>query len=178
MTRVIVSGKNKVKNTNNKKTVLKTKFPVFYREVSLDNNGMLVKFTTETTPDGPRVSDITFICPEDHPTGVTTAVVRSITARILGRVPLEDAISEINNFISSLPSCEWKKNARNSLSLEQYKILAAIYKESLRLGIPPTKTVNDWVGCSRPTASRLIKEAKDLGLLGPSPRRGYPYKSE
>jgi hypothetical protein len=49
-----------------------------------------------------------------------------------------------------------------------------LYERALREGAPPTKTIQEWMGCSKPTASRAVKQARDAGFLGQPSKKGLP----
>jgi hypothetical protein len=146
-------------------------------QVSLDNDGAKMDFVVKNTPNGSRVVELKIICPSRHPTGVTTAMLRGITAGDLARTPTPSQQDELQRYVSALPTSKWVEGSRNSLSTEELKLLAVIYVEVLRLGGAPTKTIQDWLGCSRPTASRAIKQARDLGFLESPSRKGLPARS-
>ncbi len=134
-------------------------------------------FVLTDTPDGPRVFDFKITCPPTHPTGVTTAMLRAISAGDLLRTPMRSGKTQLERYVASLPPSRWNANQRGSLGKDQLKTLADIYQFALKLGLPPTKAIEEWLGSSRPTASRAIKQAREFGLLGEPGRPGLPAKS-
>lgn len=147
------------------------------RNLPLDADGAVLDIVVNDTPDGPFVLELTIVCPPGHPTGVTTAMLRGITATDLARVPVRSRQSQLDTYLASLPPTKWQAGSRNSLGADQLKILATIYERALKAGAGPTKTIQEWLGCSRPTASRAIKQARDLGLLDAPARKGLPAKA-
>jgi hypothetical protein len=147
------------------------------RNLPLDLDGAKLDFVLTDTPNGPRVFELKITCPTNHPTGVTTAMLRAISATDLDRAPTKNRRTQLERYLASVPSAKWVPNQRGSLDDQQLKLLADIYQHALKLGVPPTKTIEEWLGCSRPTASRAIKQARDLGMLDAPSRRGLPAKS-
>jgi len=126
------------------------------------------------TPNGPIVMELKIICPTHHPTGVTTAMLRSITASDLQRRQSKTDLDQLALYIGQLIPPKWTKGSRNTLSGKDLSQLASLYESALQAGAPPTKTIQEWLGSSRPTASRAIKQARDLGLLGQPSKKGLP----
>jgi CRP-like cAMP-binding protein len=126
------------------------------------------------TPNGSIVVELKIICPPGHPTGVTTAMLRSITASDLQRQQSETDLDQLALYIGELRPPQWAKGSRNSLSAKDLTQLASLYEYALQVGAHPTKTIQEWLGSSRPTASRAIKQARDLGLLGQPSKKGLP----
>jgi Mn-dependent DtxR family transcriptional regulator len=60
------------------------------------------------------------------------------------------------------------------LSDADIRTLATLYERALRDGAPPTKTIQEWMGCSKPTASSAVKEARDQGFLGQPSMKELP----
>jgi hypothetical protein len=143
----------------------------------LDEDGAQMKLVVRSTPNGPRVTELKITCPSKHPTGITTAMLRSINASALSRTPPPKFQTQLENFLSSMPPVKWVPGSRNNLSVEQLKTIASIYGFALKAGVGPTKVVEEWLGCSKPTASRAIKKARDLGFLADPARKGLPAKS-
>lgn len=57
---------------------------------------------------------------------------------------------------------------RKPIPAQELERVAAIYREALSAGLPPTKTVHERMGISRSHAGRLVMRARDYGLLGPA----------
>ena len=147
------------------------------RNLPLDDDGAALSLVVHTTANGPQVTELKITCPSGHPTGVTTAMLRGITASDLARAPSASRQDQLEAYLASLPPAKWQPGSRNNLAKDQLKILAEIYSQALSAGAGPTKTIQEWLGCSRPTASRAVKLARDLGLLDPPARKGLPAKS-
>ena len=147
------------------------------RNLPLDDDGATLDLIVKDTPNGPFVAEFKITCPPGHPTGVTTAMLRGITAPDLSRTQDPSRRTQLEIYLSNIPPAKWKTGTRNTLSGDQLKLLAKIYEEALKAGAAPTKTVQEWLGCSRPTASRAIKQARDLGLLASPARKGLPATS-
>jgi hypothetical protein len=140
----------------------------------IDEHGATLEVVTTRTPQGNICLELKIVCPKDHPTGVTTALLRNLTASDLQRKGRPTQHVAIDNFLSTLNSPKWSKGSRNTLSDKDLCTLAALYERSLREGAPPTKTIQEWMGCSKPTASRAVKQARDAGFLGKPTKKGLP----
>jgi hypothetical protein len=140
----------------------------------LDEFGATFQVVTTPTAQGNICLELKVVCPQDHPTGITTALIRSITATDLQRKGRPTQHVAIDEYLSTLTSPKWSKGSRNSLNDNDLRTLATLYEFALREGAPPTKTIQEWMGCSKPTASRAVKQARDAGLLGDPSKKGLP----
>jgi len=140
----------------------------------IDEHGATLEVVTARTTRGNICLELKIVCPKDHPTGITTALLRNLTASDLQRKGRPTQHVAIDNFLSTLNSPKWSKGSRNTLSDKDLRTLAALYERSLREGAPPTKTIQEWMGCSKPTASRAVKQARDAGFLGQPSKKGLP----
>lgn len=140
----------------------------------LDKHGATLDIVIEDTPTGVMCIELKIVCPPDHPTGVTTALIRRINAVDLHRTTRTTQHVHLDAFKATLQPPQWVKGTRNNLSKNDLKTLAVLYERALRDGAPPTKTIQEWMGCSKPTASRAVKQARDLGLLGDPRKKGLP----
>ena len=71
-------------------------------------------------------------------------------------------------------SLSWQPGSRTILGNEELKLVANVYINALQAGDAPTKAVQEWAISSRPTASRWIKQARTLGLIGTPTKPGLP----
>jgi len=139
----------------------------------LDDHGARVHVISRQTPNGTIAIEVKVTCSSTHPTGITTAMLRDITAfdlRWTAGVKPTDADFYIAQHVPQ--SSVWTKGSRQLLDKEQLKLVAQIYATALRDGMAPTKVIQTWAGSSRPTASRWIYEARQLGLIGKPVKRG------
>jgi hypothetical protein len=140
----------------------------------LDEHGATFDVVTTHTTQGSICLQLKINCPPDHPTGITTALIRNITATDLQRKGRPTQHVAIESFVSTLNPPKWSKGSRNTLGDRDLRILAELYERALRDGAPPTKTIQEWMGCSKPTASRAVKQARDAGFLGQPSKKGLP----
>lgn len=140
----------------------------------LDKFGAFLAIRRHTTASGPRTHELTITCPMDHPTGVTTTMIQSITARLLKgdsgpQVTLEE-------FVAGLPRTKWSRGRKNPMTDALIADVASTYLKALEAQQPALKAVTAWLGSSTPTASSLIKEARRRRLIKEVPRPGRPSK--
>jgi hypothetical protein len=140
----------------------------------LDDHGATFDVVTTHTTQGSICLELKINCPPDHPTGITTALIRNITASDLQRTGRPTQHVAVDSFLSTLSSPKWSKGSRNTLSDADLRTLAMLYERALRDGAPPTKTIQEWMGCSKPTASRAVRQARDAGFLGKPSKKGLP----
>jgi len=139
----------------------------------LDEHGAMVHVTTSQTPNGRIAIEVKVTCTSTHPTGITTAMLRDITASDLrGTAGVKPTDADIYVAQHVPQSSVWSKGSRQLLDKGQLKLVAQIYATALRDGMAPTKVIQTWAGSSRPTASRWIHEARQLGLIGKPVKRG------
>ena len=127
------------------------------------------------TVDGPNGSitiELKIVCSAQHPTGITTSMLRSITSRDL-RTPKEPKRKSGHDQASSKP-LSWQPGSRTILNNDELRLVANVYISALQSGDAPTKAVQEWATTSRPTASRWIKQARTLGLIGTPTKPGLP----
>jgi len=140
----------------------------------LDKFGAELAIRRQKTATGPRAFEIFISCPLDHPTGITTTMIQSITAQLLKgdtgpQVSLED-------FVAGLPQTKWSPGRKNPMTDALLAEVASTYMKALEAQQPALKTVAAWLGSSTPTASNLIKEARRRRLIKEVPRPGRPSK--
>lgn len=56
------------------------------------------------------------------------------------------------------------------LTDDHLRAVVAMYKQALKEGDPPTRTIADEMHVARPTASRWVAKARERGFLGPAMR--------
>lgn len=144
----------------------------------LDEHGATFDVVTTHTTQGSICLELKIKCPADHPTGITTALIRNITAKDLQRKGRPTQHVAVESFLSTLTPPKWTKGSRNTLRDADLRTIADLYERALREGAPPTKTIHEWMGCSKPTASRAVRQARDAGFLGKPSKKGMPNTSK
>lgn len=127
---------------------------------------------THDTANGRIVIELKITCTAAHPTGVTTKLLRSITAEHLRRTT-QPSNKQLDHFLSAnFPTSTWKQGKRNATNKQFLRDVADIYNKALRASLPPTKAIQRWSGASRPTASLWVRKARDLGFIGQPTKPG------
>ena len=139
---------------------------------SKSHDGADFYIDTMEGPNGVITIELKIVCSAQHPTGITTSMLRSITSQDL-RGPKEPKRKSDHVRTSSKP-LSWQPGSRTILSNEELKLVANVYINALQAGDAPTKAVQEWAISSRPTASRWIKQARTLGLIGTPTKPGLP----
>lgn len=138
----------------------------------LDRHDALLIVSTRDTPNGVIAIELKVTCPSNHPTGVTTALLRLITAADLHGTA-KKPISDMKSFLrSQRRKSEWETRKGTQGDLELLSGVVELYLAALREGLPPTKAVQLWSGASRPTASRWVRQARNLGFIGQPTKPG------
>jgi hypothetical protein len=141
---------------------------------NLDRHDAVLTVSTRGTPNGVIALELKVTCPPNHPTGVTTALLRLVTAADLHGTAKKPVV-EMESFLRrQAPKPSW--HARQGLQGDEKLLLAVagLYLAALRAGLPPTKAIQLWSGASRPTASRWVRQARDRGLIGRPTKPGRP----
>jgi hypothetical protein len=143
----------------------------------LDHHDAVLTVSTRGTPNGVIAIELKVTCPPNHPTGVTTALLRLITAADLHGTTKKPPV-DIESFLrSQTTKPSWQARQRLQSDEKLLSAVAELYLAALREGLPPTKAVQQWSGASRPTASRWVRQARDLGLIGKPTKPGRPGDS-
>lgn len=143
------------------------------------SNNIRVKTISSLTSTGVKTHQITIQASTDHPTGITTTVLQQIRSSLLhpeelylNRLSLEELLNT-----PLPPTYVGNTSRRKTLTEKDYFDIANFYKLALANDINPTSSVIVWLNVSRPTASRLIRKARDLGFLGSPAKIGLPGNS-
>jgi hypothetical protein len=132
---------------------------------SKSHDGADFYIDTMEGPNGVITIELKIVCSAQHPTGITTSMLRSITSQDLRGPKQQKPVSK---------PLSWQPGSRTILSNEELKLVANVYINALQAGDAPTKAVQEWAISSRPTASRWIKQARTLGLIGTPTKQGLP----
>lgn len=140
----------------------------------LDRHDAVLTISTRGTPNGVIAIELKVTCPPNHPTGVTTALLRLITAADLHGTTKKPPVDMKSFLRSQTTRPSWQARQGPQSDLKLLSAVAELYVAALREGLPPTKAVQLWSGASRPTASRWVRQARDLGLIGKPTKPGRP----
>ena len=140
----------------------------------LDRHDAVLTVSTRGTPNGVIAIELKVTCPPNHPTGVTTALLRLITAADLHGTTKKPPVDMKSFLRSQTTKPSWQARQGPQSDLKLLSAVAELYVAALREGLPPTKAVQLWSGASRPTASRWVRQARDLGLIGKPTKPGRP----
>lgn len=142
---------------------------------NLDDHGAELHATRTSTPNGTITIELKIRCRGDHPTGVTTAMVRSITNADLTGVTARQKDQLFDVIIpNDPPSPKWNSTRRHTPTTGELERVARLYIRALEANLPPTKTVQTWLGLSRTATDRWIRQARDRGFLGSPTKPGLP----
>ena len=113
------------------------------------------------TPNGEIAIELKITCTKQHPTGITTSMLRAITASNIryrvGSKP-SDADFYIKLHVPEAPV--WKKGGRKLLTNDQLEVVAEIYIKALADNMAPTKVIQTWGKTSRPTAAEYDESSR------------------
>lgn len=140
----------------------------------IDKYGADLLVELEDGSNGVVALEIKIVCPPSHPTGITTSMLRAITAGDLDGVTTSPKPKALSRGFTPKGELAWKPGSRTPLDKSQLELVARVYIDALKAGLPPTKTIQEWANTSRPTASRWINEARQLGLIGQPIKKGLP----
>ena len=152
-------------------------YTVYHEEVpmrNLDRYDAVLTVSTRGTPNGVVALELKVTCPANHPTGITTALLRLITASDLHGTTKKSPVDMKSFLRSQTTKPSWKARQAPQGDLKLLSAVAGLYLAALREGLPPTKAIQLWAGASRPTASRWVRQARDLGLIGKPTKPGRP----
>jgi hypothetical protein len=141
---------------------------------NLDRHDAILRVKTTSSRNGVVAIELKVVCPPGHPTGITTAMLRLITADDLdgGRKPSKGSLKRLVRD-QSTPS-GWEPRQLPAGDAKHLQAVAQLYLAALKKGVHPTKTIQEWAGASRPTASRWVRQARDRGLIGEPTKPGQP----
>lgn len=124
------------------------------------------------TPNGRIVVAFKITCSDQHSTGITTKMLRRITAADLRRAA-QPTDKQLDHFLDTkFPASTWHQGSRNFTNKQFLRDVAEIYVQALKTSLPPTKAIQRWSGASRPTASLWVRKARDLGFIGQPTKPG------
>lgn len=83
----------------------------------------------------------------------------------LRRVPLDELEAVVQD--AAFPAENWKRFTRARHD-DRVAAAATVYRLARILGNPPTRSVGESLGVSKATAGRLVRDARERGLLGPA----------
>jgi len=136
---------------------------------SKSHDGADFYIDTMEGPNGVITIELKIVCFAQHPTGITTSMLRSITSQDL-RGPKQPKPKSNHARAVSKP-LSWQPGSRTILSHEELKLVANVYINALQAGNAPTKAVQEWAISSRPTLG-LIGTPTKPGLPGNNKRKG------
>jgi len=158
--------------------VLRDTMLIVYHKVmtsrKLDRYDAVLTVSTRGTPNGVIAIELKVTCPPNHPTGVTTALLRLISAADLHGTTKKPPVDMKSFLRSQTTKPSWQARQGLQSDLKLLSAVAELYLAALREGLPPTKAIQLWSGASRPTASRWVRQARDLGLIGKPTKPGRP----
>lgn len=126
---------------------------------NLDRHDAVLTVSTRGTPNGVVALELKVTCPANHPTGITTALLRLITASDLHSTTKKPAVDMKSFLRSQTTTPSWKARQAPQGDLKLLSAVAGLYLAALREGLPPTKAIQLWsgrhgrphpVGCGRP----------------------------
>lgn len=119
--------------------------------------------------------------------------VENVSGPVLRRIPVADLLDQVREDLRSslksagiepdeiriLPSEEagGRVGRPRTYSVKHYEAVAHVYLVSWKAGFPPTKAIQQHFDVSFSKAARWVREARKLGLIGPSPGRGKAGES-
>ncbi len=141
---------------------------------NLDRHDAILRVKTTSSRNGVVAIELKVVCPPGHPTGITTAMLRLITAEDLdgGKKPSKGSLKRLVREEASPSS--WGPRQLPVGDAKHLQAVAELYLAALKQGIHPTKAIQEWAGASRPTASRWVRQARDKGLIGEPTKSGQP----
>jgi hypothetical protein len=145
---------------------------IFHKPIDKYGADLIVEL--ENGSNGVVALEVKLICPPSHPTGITTSMLRAITASDLDGITASLKPKALTRGFTPKGELSWRPGSRTPLDKVQLELVARTYIDALKAGLPPTKTIQQWANASRPTASRWIKEARELGLIGQPTKHGLP----
>jgi hypothetical protein len=124
--------------------------------------------------------------PAAHPPELSTILIRrrpgpsspplnATSARVPVARYMEEAIraaTEERGDADLEARAHWRNTRGRRITREQLEEVAAIYRESIDLRLPPGREIERRLGVARSTARRLVMQARAAGLLRPPSRPG------
>ena len=145
---------------------------IFHKPIDKFGADLIVNL--ENGANGVIALEVKLVCPPSHPTGITTSMLRAITAGDLDGITGTNTAAKKSMPFRPTGELSWAPGTRQTLDKGDLELVARIYVEALKAGLPPTKTIQEWAGTSRPTASRWVKQARERGLIGQPSKHGLP----
>jgi hypothetical protein len=147
-------------------------------DVDLCGAPYTVTIGLDMTADGIRPVCVTVAVPEGSPP-VTSTVLRAVplqeltragilTGALRGRLGTTDGGGiSIDILSTNLTDQETELIRLRGPVPESLEWAAYLYNMAELVGLPPARQVADGLGLPHPTATKWIKRAKDMGLIGP-----------
>lgn len=145
---------------------------IFHKPIDKFGADLIVEL--DNGSNGLVALEVKLVCPPSHPTGITTSMLRAITAGDLDGIAQTKTGAKTGKPFRPAGKLSWTPGSRHPLDKGDLELVARIYVDALKAGLPPTKTIQEWAGTSRPTASRWVKQARERGLIGQPSKHGLP----